>query len=89
MKTYRVILTKMESNHNNLRTNEIEGDALFLPDVGKNFSVVGASLTPGLSHRLIQTTEVKSVESTGENEFLFKTQNSTYKLQVLSTEEIE
>ena len=88
MKTYHVVLTKVESNHNNLRTNEIEGHTLYLPDVGQGFNLVGESLTPGLSHRMINTTEVKSVESIGQDEYLFKTLNSTYKLKVLGTEEV-
>lgn len=89
MKAYNVVLKKIESNHNNVRTNETEGQTLSLPEVGKNFSLVGASLTPGLTHRVITTTEIKEVESKGDGSYIFKTLNSTYGLVVTGTEEIK
>ncbi len=89
MKAYNVVLKKIESNHNNVRTNETEGQTLHLPEVGKNFSLVGASLTPGLSHRVITTTEIKEVEKSEDGSYIFKTLNSTYGLVVTGTEEIK
>lgn len=89
MKAYNVVLKKIESNHNNVRTNETEGQTLALPEVGKNFSLVGASLTPGLTHRVITTTEIKEVETQGDGSYIFKTLNSTYGLVVTGTEEIK
>lgn len=88
MIAHKVKLTKIESNHNNLRTNEIEGVSLDLPEVGKSFYLVGESLTEGMDARVVTTTEIKSLEKT-DNEYTFKTLNSTYKLEVLGTEEIE
>jgi len=89
MIAYNVVLTKIDSNHNNVRTKETEGQTLALPAVAKNFSLVGASLTPGLTHRVITTTEIKEVETKGEGSFIFKTLNSTYGLVVTGTEEIK
>lgn len=88
MIAYNVILTKIESNHSNLRTNDIVGQTLYLPKVGQSFHLVGESLTPGLTHRIINTTEIKEVEKTGEMTYIFKTQNSTYGLAVTGYEEI-
>lgn len=88
MKAFKALLTKVESNHNNLRTNSMDGRTLELPTVGKDFIIVGDSLTEGLTHRVITTTEVKEVTK-NEDEYTFKTQNSTYKLQVLGVEELD
>lgn len=89
MKAYNVVLKKIESNHSNVRTNETEGQTLALPEVGKNFTLVGASLTPGLTHRLITTTEIKEVQKNEDGTYIFKTLNSTYGLSVIGTEEIK
>jgi len=87
VKAFKVLLTKVESNHNNLRTNEIEGLTLELPTVGKGFNMSGEPLDKAMSVRVINTTEIKEIEGS-ENDFTFKTLNSTYKLKVLGTEEI-
>jgi hypothetical protein len=88
MKTFNVTLTKIESTHNNVRTNETTGHTLALPEVGKNFFMTAPPLESG-GVRMINTTEIKEVEIHSETEFTFKTQNSTYKVQVLGTEIIE
>ena len=90
MITYKVILTKIESNHSRLRTSDVLGNTLELPQVGKSFYLVGESLTEGMIARVVTTSEISSVEvSEDGKEFTFKTQNSTYKVQVLGTEEVE
>lgn len=88
MIAYKVKLTKIESNHGNLRTNEVEGLSWDLPTIGDNFSVIGDSLTEGMDARVVTTTEIKSVEHF-DTHCIFKTLNSTYKLEILGTEEIE
>jgi hypothetical protein len=88
MQGFKVILTKVESNHNNLRTNEIDGLTLSLPEKGKFFQMVAPPLESG-SIRSVTTTEIKELEKTSEDSYTFKTQNSTYKLKVYGTEEIE
>ena len=82
MKQYKVLLTKIVSTHTNLRTDSVEGVAIELPEKGKHFSVVGQSLTPGVTHRVVTTTEIQSVEAMGD-EYMFNTLNSTYKVKVL------
>ena len=78
----RVKLTKIESTHTNLRTNEMEGRTGSIPEVGHDIRIFGEGIEFGM--RMIHTTEVK--ESTFDKEtkiFTFKTQNSTYSLEVL------
>ncbi len=82
MKTYKVKLTKVRSSHSNVRTNEIEGETLDLPEAGKSFVLIGESLAFKGGGRIIETTLIEKVEKM-DNEYLFHTANSTYKLEVL------
>lgn len=82
MKRYQVVLEKVRSTHNNLRTDKVEGVTLELPKKGEYFSVVGESLTPGATARVVTTTEIQNVEQMGD-EYMFTTMNSTYKLTVV------
>ena len=94
---YHVRLHRVESNHNNLCTDAVEGEAYGLPQVGNLFTMVGAPLDPTLlkradAYRLIRTTEIKKVETVSTHklldgterpdEMLFETANSTYRLEV-------
>ena len=88
MKVYYALLTKIDSNHSNLRTNEVEGVTGNLPEVGKSFTLAGESLTEGADVRIISTTEIKSVDIK-YNTIVFKTKNSTYQLDILDIEDVE
>lgn len=88
MKTYEVRLTKIKSNHQNLRTDVIEGVTQELPVLGSSFRLIGESLTPGMDARFVHTTEIQFVEKMG-NGYIFNTANSTYKLEVLNELEEE
>lgn len=79
-KTYMVKLTKIRSDHQNLRTDEIKGATLTLPEKGKSFQLFGEGLEFGT--RVVTTTEIQVVDKIG-NEYEFSTLNSTYKLEVL------
>jgi hypothetical protein len=79
----KVKLTKLESNHKNLRTESIVGEAALIPTAGLCFRVVGKSLTAGLTHRLVTTSEVQSVYEHSNNKYIFHTLNSKYELEVL------
>jgi len=81
-KIYKVKLKKIKSNHKNLRTEEVEGQTLTLPEVGKAFVLVGEALNPEADYRSVYTTEIKHVEKMGES-YRFNTQNSIYHLDVL------
>lgn len=89
MTVYKVKLTRIESNHTNLRTDSVEGFTLQLPIKGSGLRVVGDSLTPGMSARVVNTSEIQSVDIKSDKEFDFTTLNSSYKLEVLGVEEIE
>lgn len=83
--TYKVKLTKIKSTHSNLRTDTVEGVTYGLPEVGKGFTMFGEPLDPNVGNmRGVYTTEIKVCDRTG-NEFMFVTENSTYKLEVLET----
>ncbi len=87
-------ITRLQSNHNNIRTDHMDGSFDELPEVGKSFQIFGRSLTPGLDCRAITTTFVREIMDmakyqgvVSKNRFLqFKTANSTYQLEVKSEE---
>lgn len=79
-----VKLTKIESTHTNLRTNEMVGKTGSIPEAGYDIMVFGEPLTTGMNTRVIHTTEVKeSLYDKATKTFTFKTQNSTYTLEIL------
>lgn len=80
MNQYDVRLTKIHSLHNNLRTDTIEGVTNNLPETGSSFIMFAEGLDFGT--RVITTSLVQNVEQIG-NEYLFRTLNSAYKLEVL------
>lgn len=78
-------LTKIESTHKRLRTNEIVGKTPGIPEVGENFMIFGESLTKGAAFRQVTTTQIQSCAWFPETKkFVFKTLNSTYELEILS-----
>jgi hypothetical protein len=85
MKVYEVRLTRVESNHNRIRTDSVEGMTSELPVVGKSFCLIGESLTEGMNARLVTTSKITKVDQNGD-EYTFNTLNSTYKIEVLGTE---
>lgn len=78
----KVKLTKIESNHQNLRSKEIIGNAPFKPQIGNHFVMYAESLTPGLDMRQIVTTEITGVSTEGKIT-TFSTQNSIYTVEDL------
>lgn len=76
-----VILTKIKSNHSNLRTNAIEGVTNEMPTAGKNFILIGEGLEFGM--RMVRTTPVSEILNMSNGSTEFKTQNSHYKLEVV------
>lgn len=82
-------LTRINSNHENLRTDWVDGQCQELPNVGSEFILIGQALDPTLralgAGRLIHTTEVQEVtvvKTTPPIKIRFKTVNSTYELEV-------
>ncbi len=77
---YRVRLTKIQSNHTNLRTDVIEGETEKLPKKGGSFQMSSKGLEYGI--RVVTTTEIQFVEKMDDN-YRFNTLNSIYQLEVL------
>lgn len=83
------ILSKVETNHNRVRTDEVEGEFVQTPEVGKSFLIFGEALCPVVKaaggFRKVNTSIVQKVDwDPHQKEFTFKTLNSVYKLRVLS-----
>lgn len=79
---YHATLKKIESNHNNLRTDMVSGLVPALPVVGAQFFMYSnEALTPGAVGRYIYTSQIQEVRldlMTGET--IFRTENSLYSL---------
>lgn len=79
----KVKLKKIESTHNNLRTDEIEGHTTHIPEVGHGFVLFAPPLEYG-NMRTVFTTPAKEVSWVEtDRKFLFQTQNSKYELTVI------
>jgi hypothetical protein len=78
---YNVTLTKLCSNHNHLRTPEIEGECGTLPTKGQIFTMVAPSLDTSKVTRFLHTTIVQECINDGTT-YMFHTRNSTYRLDV-------
>ena len=81
---YNVKLTKIRSNHNNLRSNVIVGKTNELPVIGEGFQMLSEGLDFGVRH--VWTSPIKHLEKI-DSIYQFNTANSVYKLEVLSKEE--
>ena len=80
---HKVTLTKIESNHNNVRSDVIEGECVRLPAIGEPFTMAAKPLDPDASFRWFCSTRVTNVTfGNGKDEYLFRTLNSLYKLKV-------
>ena len=75
-------LIKIESTHDNMRTDEFDGHFAFLPEEGGSFVIYGEPISENMSVRYIRTSMIKSVEWIYEKIVEFKTQNSTYHLEL-------
>lgn len=73
-----VTLKKIESTHENLRTDDVTGVTHTLPEVGKSFFMYAKALEEG-DVRYIHTSPVQEVRMV-EDEIVFKTENSVYSL---------
>jgi hypothetical protein len=79
---YYATLKKIESTHNNVRTDTVKGLVPEMPTTGKPFFMYSSEvLTPGTNLRHIYTTEIKEVTVNEENgDIVFRTENSLYVL---------
>lgn len=79
----KVKLIKIESNHNHLRTDEIIGYCFAEPRVGERFMIWEEPKFGNVVIREVITTPIKEVEKIYERIWEFKTQNSTYHLELV------
>lgn len=87
----RVKLIQLKSKSNTLRTKEIEGYCESFPVYGESFVMYGEPLKKEFKVRLIVTTPVRMLErkytkKTKKYSYIFDTENSTYKLEILEGE---
>ena len=75
-------LTKLVSDPNNLRAESIEGVFFYKPKLDKPFVLVAAPTIDGGEVRIIRTTPIKVMRRVDRG-LEFDTQNSTYLLEVL------
>jgi hypothetical protein len=83
---FKVVLKRMLSNHNNLRTDVIEGMAMHLPSVGMPFILFGESLTDPAATRVVTTTPVMETKVLVVRTNLIEKENTLLNLR---TEKIE
>jgi hypothetical protein len=79
---YYVTLKKIESKHNNLRTDIVNGLVPELPIIGNRLFMYSKEvLTPGTDTRYVFTSPIKDVVVNAENnDIVFRTENSLYVL---------
>lgn len=79
----RAKLTRIQSSHRNLRTDEMVGSISKVPEVGEECVIFGEPLTPGALARMIHTTKIGRVEKKSSGRYEFWTKNSHYGLDLL------
>ena len=89
----KVILSKILSTHENLRTDVIKGNTLELPEIGLRFMLTGESLDNEMDVRVVLTSKVvwtsHYCDNEGNQSIKFATENSTYNLEVLHEQQEE
>ena len=78
-----VKLTRLKSNHKNLRTDDIVGKCTHIPEVGEFFMIFAPPLVSG-NFRVVNTSEIQTCTyDETARAFNFTTRNSEYLLTVL------
>lgn len=83
---YTVNLRKIESTHENLRTDTVVGLAPNLPQRGKQSFMYSEPLNKESDLRYIHTSIVKKVKFTENGSIVLWTQNSIYELTNITKE---
>lgn len=78
---YLVNFKKIKNNHNRLRTDEVQGLAQKLPQVGECFVIVGKGLEFG--NRCVNTSPLKEVKKTEKGYELHTESGSIYEVEML------
>lgn len=82
---YKVKLTKIQSDHNNIRSNEIIGVTSFLPKMGERFLMLSEALdkSQGANARYIETSPITNIFKVSDNIMTLHTTYSIYELEIL------
>lgn len=76
-------LTRINSNHDRLRDDIIEGDCQNLPRVGSNFVLIAPPRDTPDGFRYVETTPISKINKLGPGKTEFHTRNSVYHLEIL------
>lgn len=86
-KLISVTLKRIESTHQNLRTDEVKGIAHNAPNINDRFFMYAEALEEG-DVRHVMTSPVRDIWTNGE-EIIFKTENSVYSLTVHGAADVD
>ena len=75
----KIRMTRLDSNHENLRTPFVEGYSYCPLEVGSEIMITAQPLDDNFDVRCIRTTKVKKIEGD-----LYYTSNSIYRIEVLT-----
>lgn len=80
----KAILKKITSTHDKLRTNEVKGDLLYLPEVGTSVIMFSEPLDATVgSTRMVKTSNIKELTLLSPDVYSITTLNSVYELEIL------
>ena len=82
---YRVKLTKMSKNENALRTEEVDGYCVDLPEMKQSFRMLADPLDPKMDVRKVYTSDVQAYSIKSSSVIEFWTLNSKYRLDILDS----
>ena len=78
---FKARMTKLLSNHDNLRDGVVEGDLRSLPVVGEGV-IITSPREDGLI-RYVSTSPVDNIHHKEDGSYVILTKNSTYRLEIL------
>jgi hypothetical protein len=78
-----VLLKRITSTHENLRTPEVKGFIKDKPALNKEIILFAEAINPIAMGRIIRTTKIKDIKSVSEKVIVCNTRNSTYEIQYL------
>lgn len=76
----RAKLTRIKSSHQNLRTDEVVGELLYLPEIGGPIRMAAEGLEFGT--RVIVTSPVIDIEQPDDSTYICETANSIYHIHI-------
>lgn len=80
------VLTKLSTNANNLRTNEVKGFCTEEPKIGEQFLMTADSLTPEANIRVVITSPIQKLakKETVNSKVIYEieTLNSSYRVEL-------